>query len=902
MFAKLRAKRSDRDLSIEGPEAPLVPSQAPAPVQAKSQDHREWVKQWLLQANGDDVMKVLTVVADKRPKELKHLAAMSSSGGKKWSSCGSGEPVRIEVTPRTQTPDYGRMTTHIGEMPILQFSCGKYFCLEGEPSVEITAIRLGSIAGRSEVGYRTTEKSAIAGVNYIHTEGTLVWERGEVEKTFVVDLIDDQVWAGVVEFHVVLVQDSALNGIVPTGGAEARVQRIDDDVFPSNKYKDLILDRRVKDINPLALFQEFFKVASADPIVARGSIRLLCMGQLHNVFCILQLVANIYMVDKVLLPPEEERDVQTQTTRLFILTGLSFVPQAVMHALHYMSFSWKVVGRTRLRLASGLMNAFLYFDDAARTEVDAGALVDAMTHDTEQLIKAGYMNFLIVFQLLGRILMCVAFQLVAPIVSGSHNSQALSMTMMPMLLFPVFMVMLVAARIGQTRVALNARLQRQRSLVASVHEIVENFRLIADFGRRQWCMDQHQENVQNFGATDKAVAEVSCNNVYLMKWLTLLAVSSYVIIGGTEVINGALPTGIFLTCLRVYMQVGKLWSDIYSKFLETFNNAPALERIVDIINKHADVRSRMEWSRHQHEITRTTFQDIQRGEDLDDPAGQAIQDRIPIQIRNIGVNLCALGTSDAHVGKKVRETRMFYESMTIHQGKLVCLVGKRGMGKSTLLRILGGATLPRSEGEGGPAGGVFLIPSHLRVLHVPSEDMFIKGSLYQNLTLGVPKGHPDGCIERVREICSGLGLPAAMLDTIREEESSPTVVWSEALSGSEKHMLVIARALIANPEVMCIHKPTLHVNDPMAEKIVGMLRDFVDQRGICLPKEEKHLRRPRTCIMTSTRMTSLQRADQIFKVSALFHEDASPSPSAQRESIVAIRPDDLDKIETDDLS
>lgn len=168
---------------------------------------------------------------------------------------------------------------------------------------------------------------------------------------------------------MVLVQDSALNGIVPTGGAEARVQRIDDDVFPSNKYKDLILDRRVKDINPLALFQEFFKVASADPIVARGSIRLLCMGQLHNVFCILQLVANIYMVDKVLLPPEEERDVQTQTTRLFILTGLSFVPQAVMHALHYMSFSWKVVGRTRLRLASGLMNAFLYFDDAARTEV-----------------------------------------------------------------------------------------------------------------------------------------------------------------------------------------------------------------------------------------------------------------------------------------------------------------------------------------------------------------------------------------------------------------------------------------------------------------------------------------------------------------------------------------------------
>eukprot|EP00429_Kryptoperidinium_foliaceum_P106013 CAMPEP_0176257514 /NCGR_PEP_ID=MMETSP0121_2-20121125/38088_1 /TAXON_ID=160619 /ORGANISM="Kryptoperidinium foliaceum, Strain CCMP 1326" /LENGTH=416 /DNA_ID=CAMNT_0017597359 /DNA_START=26 /DNA_END=1273 /DNA_ORIENTATION=- len=359
-----------------------------------------------------------------------------------------------------------------------------------------------------------------------------------------------------------------------------------------------------------------------------------------------------------------------------------------------------------------------------------------------------------------------------------------------------------------------------------------------------------------------------------MKWLTLFAVSSYVVVGGFDVINGSLPAGIYLTCLRVYVQVGKLWSDVYGKFLQTFDNAPALERIVDIINKPTDLRNRMQWSRHQHHITSTKFKEMQGDVDLNAPPGKAIQDRIPIQMRSVGVSLRALGTSEGHVGTEVRATSMFYETITVHQGKLVCLVGKRGMGKSTLLRIFGGAMLP----EAPKGDGIFLIPSHLRVLHVPSEDMFIKGSLYQNLTFGVQKGHPDGCLSRVHEICRSLGLPPSLVDRI-QEEGSPSVSWGETLSGSEKHMLVIARALIANPEVLCIHKPTLHVNDRAGEKIVGLLRDFVDQRGICLPKEEKHLRRPRTCVMTSTRLYSLSKADEIFKVAALIGDADHGTPS-----------------------
>jgi len=892
MFSKLKASlstkppgNSGKSGSTDESRAPLVaPEEAVPLVEQPASDPVDQVTQWFLKASKEELHDMMKELAEMRPKELKQIAAKTKTSVERPSAASneSTHDVHIELTPPTDPTALGKKQTTIEDLPILQFSCGKYFCLEGEPTVKITAIRVGSIEERSSVKYRTTEKSAIKDVNYHHAEGTIVWERGDVSKTVEVGLIDDNHWAGVVEFRVVL--EDAENGIISSSAGQARVQRIDDDVFPSNKYRDQILNRQVQDINPFGLFFEFVKLVYDDPTVAKGSVRLLFVGQLENAFGLLQLVMSMFMVDHVLLVPEELRNPSRQTTMLCILTGITFIPQAVMHTLRYMSFSWGVVGKTRMKLASGLMNAFLFFDDTARTDVDAGALVDSMTIDTDMLIKGGYMNFLVVCQLLGRILLCVLFQLVAPILSGKPGAPIFSARMLPMLVFPVFMGLLMWARVGPTRALLSVRLQKQRHLVAAVHEIANNFRLIADFGRRQWCMDQHQDNVQAYGKADREVAELSCNNVYFMKWLTLFAVSAYVILGGIDVIEGTLNTGVFLTCLKVLTKVGALWGQVYAKFLETFNNAPALERIVETINKHSDMRTRMELSRRQHTYTDKALMDL--GQDRDAKPGTAFQDRIPIVVQYVRMNMHAMATSKDRAGECVRETNMVYDEMRIHQGKLVCLIGKRGMGKSALLRILGGAQLPQTDPD-----GVFFIPSHLRVLHVPAEDMFIKGSLYENLTLGVQPGHSDGDPARVRDICTRLKLPMDLIETIKPETASPSLSWAETLSGSEKHMLVIARALIANPEVLCIHKPTLHVNDSTAENITTLLREFVDQRGIGLPRQDRHLRRPRTCIMTSTRLRSIMKADAVFKIAARVDREGKKPPC----SIIEISRDRIEK-------
>merc|ERR1711972_842290 len=153
---------------------------------------------------------------------------------------------------------------------------------------------------------------------------------------------------------------------------------------------------------------------------------------------------------------------------------------------------------------------------------------------------------------------------------------------------------------------------------------------------------------------------------------------------------------------------------------------------------------------------------------------------------------------------------------------------------------------------------MFFCPTHLRILHVATEPMFLRGSLFENLTYGTSPGHPDRRLERVKEVCRRLTISDRLISAI-DPDCKHELTWSSALSSSEKALLCIARALIANPEVLCIHKPTLHVNAQTASTIVNLLREFVDERGIA-QKGQIDRRRPRTCILTSTRALSMDAA------------------------------------------
>eukprot|EP00747_Dinoflagellata_sp_TGD_P034381 gnl/TRDRNA2_/TRDRNA2_137222_c1_seq1.p1 gnl/TRDRNA2_/TRDRNA2_137222_c1~~gnl/TRDRNA2_/TRDRNA2_137222_c1_seq1.p1 ORF type:complete len:240 (+),score=26.85 gnl/TRDRNA2_/TRDRNA2_137222_c1_seq1:80-799(+) len=195
----------------------------------------------------------------------------------------------------------------------------------------------------------------------------------------------------------------------------------------------------------------------------------------------------------------------------------------------------------------------------------------------------------------------------------------------------------------------------------------------------------------------------------------------------------------------------------------------------------------------------------------------------------------------------------------IPQGIFVALVGPRGEGKSTFLRLLGGAILPKIDET-----TMFFLPSHLRCLHVSGDPLFFIGTLLENLSFGANAGDKDIRLERVLRICDRLKMGKAVVDIVASEEIH---VWSRLLSHTQSHLLSLARALITNPECLFIHKPTQAFDDLTANIVVEMLQEYVKQKGVEQDAATYNLRRPRTCISTSAKTLGAEVADKLYYVS-----------------------------------
>merc|ERR1711977_472275 len=77
----------------------------------------------------------------------------------------------------------------------------------------------------------------------------------------------------------------------------------------------------------------------------------------------------------------------------------------------------------------------------------------------------------------------------------------------------------------------------------------------------------------------------------------------------------------------------------------------------------------------------------------------------------------------------------------------------------------------------------------------------------------------------------------------------------------------LARAFVANHEVLCLHKPTEPLGENTALSVLRTLREFVNEKGVALDCSRKDMRRPRTCIFTSSKTLAAKMADTVFHVS-----------------------------------
>jgi ATP-binding cassette subfamily B protein len=155
-------------------------------------------------------------------------------------------------------------------------------------------------------------------------------------------------------------------------------------------------------------------------------------------------------------------------------------------------------------------------------------------------------------------------------------------------------------------------------------------------------------------------------------------------------------------------------------------------------------------------------------------------------------------------------------SFGVDGGEVVGVIGPSGAGKSTLVQLLLRLREPdqgRYLVNGIPAGEVLQKDWHSHVAYVPQEPRLLHASVAENIRFF--REIDDAAVERAAR------LARIHEDVVSWPDGYDTLVGprADAVSGGQQQRICLARALVANPEVLVLDEPTSAL-DPTSEALI----------------------------------------------------------------------------------
>jgi urea ABC transporter ATP-binding protein UrtE len=172
-------------------------------------------------------------------------------------------------------------------------------------------------------------------------------------------------------------------------------------------------------------------------------------------------------------------------------------------------------------------------------------------------------------------------------------------------------------------------------------------------------------------------------------------------------------------------------------------------------------------------------------------------------------------------------------SMTVQSGEIVGMLGRNGMGKSTLLRAIVGLVRTREGAIYVDGTDVSRLPAHARVKqgigYVPQGRMvFPRLSVRENLQVAAfAAGEPDSRVDALLESFPFLRQKAADL--------------ASSLSGGQQQLLAIARALATDPSCLLLDEPTEGIQPTLVAEIGQRVRALNRELGVSVLLVEQNL-------------------------------------------------------------
>ena len=175
--------------------------------------------------------------------------------------------------------------------------------------------------------------------------------------------------------------------------------------------------------------------------------------------------------------------------------------------------------------------------------------------------------------------------------------------------------------------------------------------------------------------------------------------------------------------------------------------------------------------------------------------------------------------------------------LSVPEGEMACLIGRNGVGKTTLLKAVVGL-LPSQSGTiafaGKPVTGISPdARARLGIGYVPQgREIIPRVTVKENLLLGLEasQGSGKGKQSIPEEIFTLFPVLKSMLSRMGGD-----------LSGGQQQQLAIARALMGRPQLLVLDEPTEGIQPSIVMEIEAAIRRIIETTGVSVLLVEQHL-------------------------------------------------------------
>jgi ATP-binding cassette subfamily B protein len=447
-----------------------------------------------------------------------------------------------------------------------------------------------------------------------------------------------------------------------------------------------------------------------------------------------------------------------------------------------------------------------------------GSLVSRVTGDVDQISQ---------FLQWGGVILLVSFgQLtITTIVMAIYSWQ------LTLVVYAAFAPAILVIRFFQKRlnVAYSAVRARVGTLLAAVSESVVGAAVIRAYGVRGRTQARLDDAIESNRVAQVKAQRTSVTSFTAGEWASGLATAAVVVVGVLLGVDGDLTVGqltAFLFLVTLFVQPVQIATEILN---EAQNAIAGWRRVLDVLDQEPDVADPVD------------------GREL--PPG-------PVDVRFRHVTFAYPATVPGREPSGTSGPAPSFGpdvlsdvDLAIAAQTKVAVVGETGSGKTTFAKLLTRLMDPKSGDvllSGVPLTEVSFASLRRRVVMVPQDGFLFDATVAENVRFGRPTSTDDDLYLAFGE----LGL-ADWLDGLPDGLATQVGERGEALSVGERQLVALARAYIADPDLLVLDEATSAV-DPATEVRLQRTLDAVT--------------RGRTTIAIAHRLSTAQAADEVIVV------------------------------------